>query len=248
MIHFFDSNCLIGARNIYREGSLKTLEDFVEMMNLCGIDKAIVSHSCAKESNMMTGNLLLADEIGNDDRFIQQWMVMPACVDEFPDEGKLLMLMKKHHVKCVRLEPATFHYSLEPYAFGGLAAMLSKNKIPVFIDRCQTDLEHLARFLNTYPDLTVILTDTGYRDMRQLTYLLKAFSNLHIETSTFVTHNGVKLLVEQFGAHRIIFGSGMPKASAAASVSLIRYSDISDEDKEKIAHGNIERLLGEVMI
>lgn len=248
MIKFFDSNCMVGTRNVCREGSLKTLDDFIEMMDICGIDKAIVSHSCARESNMMMGNLLLDDVIGNNSRFIRQWVVMPSCADEFPPADELLKFLIKHNVKCVRLEPATYHYSLEPYAFGELAGILTDNQIPVFMDRCQTNLEYLAKFLGYYPDLKIILTDTGYRDMRQLKYLLNAFDNLYIETSTFVTHNGIKYFVEEFGANRIIFGSGMPKASATASTSLIRYCDISNEEKEKIAYGNIERLLGEVMI
>lgn len=248
MIKFFDANCTIGKRNVHLEGSPKTMDDFVDMMRICGIEKAIVNHSCAREHDMMLGNLMLSEEISDRPEFIKQWSIMPACVDEFPDKEELFVQMKKHNVKCVRIDPASFQYSLEPFSFGEFAKPLAEKSIPVFVDKSQIMPDQITNILRYYPDLKFILTDVGYRSMRQLKYLMKEFDNLYIETSTFVSHNGIKHFVEEFGAERFIFGSGMPKASSAASVSLIRYSDISNQDKEKIAHKNIETLLKEVRL
>ena len=69
--------------------------------------------------------------------------------------------------------------------------------------------------------------------------------NLYTECSNFVINNAVEHFCKYHGAEKMLFGSGIPNASAAASVSLIRYANISEEEKQLIACGNITRLLEE---
>ena len=61
-----------------------------------------------------------------------------------------------------------------------------------------------------------------------------------------MVHNGIKEICSRYGAERVIFGSGAPENSVAAAVSLVRYSDISDEEEELIASGNLLKLLEEM--
>ena len=80
MINFIDSNCMVGRRMFCREGSPKTTEDIINIMDRAGIDKSVAFHSVAKENDPKTGNDFLEDEIGGNDRFIRQWIVMPDCL------------------------------------------------------------------------------------------------------------------------------------------------------------------------
>ena len=56
----------------------------------------------------------------------------------------------------------------------------------------------------------------------------------------------IEEIAEKFGAQRLIFGSGMPGLSGAASVALITYAKLDDTRKQMIAAGNLDRLLQEV--
>ena len=72
--------------------------------------------------------------------------------------------------------------------------------------------------------------------------------NLYLETGTFLMHNGFRHFCDNMGADKLLFGSGVPDGSIAASVSQLLLSDISEEEKEKIASGNLKRLLAEVKL
>jgi predicted TIM-barrel fold metal-dependent hydrolase len=49
--------------------------------------------------------------------------------------------------------------------------------------------------------------------------------------------------VSRFGASRVIFGSNLPIDDPFASLMLVTDGDFSDDDREKIARGNLERLV-----
>ena len=93
--------------------------------------------------------------------------------------------------------------------------------------------------------MKVIYTDLGYANDRGLMSLIKLFDNLHIETSSYGTLDGIEFVTNKYGAERLVFGSGMPYFSASASVSRILFAKIKDDDKETIAYKNILRLTGE---
>jgi predicted TIM-barrel fold metal-dependent hydrolase len=49
--------------------------------------------------------------------------------------------------------------------------------------------------------------------------------------------------VKTLGAEKILFGSGFPCHSPHAAVLDVLHAEISDQDKEKIAAGNLEKLI-----
>lgn len=249
MISFIDSNCMIGRRMMSREGDLKSTEDILTLMDELGITQAVVYHSVAKEADMKLGNSLLPEETKGMDRFIKQWTVMPNIWNEFFDASVLLEEMKAQNITSVRLLPKSFGYSLKPYACGSLIDSLAAHKIPIFIDRNQlSDWDALYELCTSYPDARFVLCNTTYHCTRFLIPIVAACHNLYVETSTFLMHNGIQHFCDQFGAHRMIFGSNAPEASMAAGVSLIRYANISSAEEQMIASENIKRLLGEATL
>jgi len=247
MIQFIDANCRLGRRNIRREGSLETTEELAVLMEKCGVEQAIVCHSVAVEGNVKLGNDLLAKEMAGMECFLKQWVVMPNVWDDFMAPGQLLSEMKRNDVRCVRMYPTAFKHSLKPYAARELINALTSHKVPIFIDMGQlASWDELYGLCADYPDARFVICDTGYRCLRWLCPILDACSNLYVETSTMVSHNGIRELCRSFGAERFLFGSKAPEYSLAAAVSLIRYSDITEGEKEKIAAGNLLRLLEEV--
>ena len=247
MIQFIDANCKIGRRNIRREGALETTEELAVLMEKCGVEQAIVYHSVAAEGNVKLGNDLLAKEMAGMECFLKQWVVMPNVWDDFMAPGQLLSEMKEANVRCVRMYPAAFKHSLKSYAAGKLMAVLAEHNVPVFIDKSQlSSWDELYELCRDYPEVKLVICDTGYRCLRWLCPIMDSCPNLYVETSTMVSHNGIRELCRNFGAERFLFGSGAPEYSMAAAVSLIRYSDITEREMEKIAAENLLRLFKEV--
>lgn len=249
MISFIDANCMLGQRMNVREGSLKTTQDVVEMMDRVGIVRAICYHSVAKENVPAVGNPLLNDEVGEDSRFLKQWVVMPNFWEEYMDPDRLLVEMKANGVTSVRMCPQHHAFSMAPYSAGELIEALTEKNVPIFIEKDQIPTwEDVHKICKNFPQARFVLLEPGYRCVRQLAPILKQCDNLWVETSNLLMHMGISEFCKFHGAERLIFGSGAPLQSMAAAVSQIRYSDISEKEMKMIASENITRLLGEVSL
>lgn len=246
---FIDARCQLGRRGMFREGEPVTKTDILELMDRCDIEKAIAYHSIAKEGDMKAGNLELLKDTQDDDRFIRQWVAMPSAFGEFMSVDELLTGMKEHGVSSVRLFPKTHGFSLKPYAMGKFMAAMAEHKIPVFMTYNESgEQDALYGLLTDYPQVNFVISDISYREERKMFPILQQCKNLYIGTGNYVVHGGVKTMCEYFGAERMIFDTGLPTGSATAAVSLICFAEISQEEKELIAHGNIERMLSEVKL
>lgn len=248
MINFIDANCMIGKRMSSLEGVPQTACEISEVMKRSGITSAIVYHCMADETDAVFGNECLDDEIGLFDCFMKQWVVMPSFFGEFLKPEKLLEEMKRNNVKTVRLMPQKHGYSTKPYSMGPLVSALSECKIPIFIGGAQVSFDDIYSLGKDYPEATFVICEPGYRSARQYAPILETSKNIYLETSNYCHHNGIKDVCREFGAQRLIFGSGMPNGSQTAATSIVRYSDISDEEKTLIASGNILKMLEEVSL
>ena len=248
MLDFIDARCMLGRTGQLREGAVASVNEIIQLMEHCNITQAVAYHSIAKECDLLAGNEQLIDATKDYPMFLRQWCVMPNTFGEFLKPENLLQKMKENHVTSVRMFPKTCDFSLHPRALGKLMRALTDCHVPVFIDLCQLDWESLYRLCRDYPQVSIVLTEPGYRGNRQLESILLDCPNLYLGTSNYVIHNGLETFCKYFDASRLIFESGIPTGSACASVALVNYANISKEEKELIAHGNISRLLSEVCL
>ncbi|MBE6911949.1 MAG: hypothetical protein E7473_05435 [Ruminococcaceae bacterium] len=245
-IEFFDCEASFGLRGFKRENMPTTKEEMLSKFDRYGIDYALMRYEFANNGFIKDGDLELCDVIKDDERLFPMWYVMPHYTGEFPAPEELVALMKEKNVKACAIQGAS--WTVGEFSCGELFDVLGKHKIPLLvpISRIPNGYNGLYEILKNHGDLRVILTGVGYTSLRDLYPLLSMFPNLYISTSTYKAYEGVEDTVERFGAERLIFGSGMPDLSGAASVALITYARISDEDKQKIASGNLKKLLSEV--
>ncbi len=138
-------------------------------------------------------------------------------------------------------------FSLEEWSCGVLLSTVEEHQVPLFIGLDQVDWRSVQEILSRHPALRVVLTDVSYRVDRNLSPLLDRFAGLSIETIGYKVHRGIEEICRRFGAERPVFGSGMPVYSGAAAVTMIRYARISEKERQMIAHGKLERMLGGVV-
>ena len=245
---FFDCNCSFGARGIVNPGSFWKVEDLIRKMECYGIRKALVYHAMAREYNPLEGNRMLMDEIGRYPQLIPVWVAAPHHTGEFPKAEELEKQLMVNGVRAVRIFPAALehNYCIAAWNCGELFTMLQSCGIPLFIGLDQLDWGQIYTLCSEYADLKVVLMDVDYGIDRNLYALLKQFDNLYIETHRYKVHYGIEEICGRFGAHRLLFGSGLPVYSGASAVSMINYAQISEKEKQMIAYENMEMLLGGV--
>ncbi|WP_020663243.1 amidohydrolase family protein [Amycolatopsis benzoatilytica] len=118
----------------------------------------------------------------------------------------------------------------------------------------------LAGVLDRYPDLRFVLGHWGefipfYLDRldeampRRLTKLDRTFRE-YFQRNVFITPSGMfsqaqlRYCVDTVGVDRILHAVDFPMIGNEGAAAFLAESDLSDEDKDKIAHGNADKLLG----
>ena len=244
-LRLFDANAMVGRWPTERL-AFHRVEDLVRTMDYVGIEEALVWHSLSRFYDPMEGNGVLLEELRGYSRLHPCWVLVPPFTSEAGTVEEMMAGMRGHGVRAVKFFPKEHGFKLRSWNMGGLLEALERERVPVLLDADQVDLEEVHALCEAYPRLPVVLSRTGYRQMRTLFALLAQHENFHIEISTFLLYRGVEEVVDKFGAEHLLFGTGMPIHDPAGAATKLRYAEVDDETKEMIAQGNLERLLGQV--
>lgn len=253
---FFDCNARIGKPGKSAPGAYHTCEGLVKEMDYLGISEAIVHHVAAAGASAGNGRLL--DEIASEERLHGSWVLPVHYQIDFPDPDKAVDEMLSLGVKVARIFPPYYHVGLvADWASGGLFRALASHRVPLMIAGSQLgqhpddtrpgySAQNVYDICRSYPRLPVVIVHLNWSATRILHPLMHACPNLLVEISYYSSHRGVEFLAQQFGADRILFGTGMPETGPGVALALVMYADVSEEARRAIAGGNIRRLLSEV--
>ena len=245
---YFDCGVEIGIRRIMNPGSFYETTELLRKMKYYGIEKALAYHSLSTGYHPATGNDILMEQVADIPELLPCWVVMPHHTGEFPEPQALRQSMKRRGVRAVKMCPANHGYSTAEWNCGELFSMLAQCKAPLTLGYDQTSPDAVHNILENHPGLVIILTNLPNGCARNVYPLLKKFPELYLETIGFKPLEGVEDVCEKFGAGRLIFGSGAPLYSGGAAIGMLSYASISEEEKDMIAHKNLEQLLERVSL
>ncbi len=249
-IPFFDSNCWLG--NPFPPSLRKIperAEELLEVMDYCGIEKAVVSSSLALNYNVLYGNKKLLGVIKGNSRLYGAAVLLPGHSGELGDLSEYISFLISNKVVMVRLFPRTHNFALSDYCMGTLLKLLEANKIPVILWHTQTSWEEMDRLCRAYPRLPIIIEGVGrklFYDNRIFYPLLKKHRNLFLETHNLTNYLGLDDLVEQLGAEKLIFGTCTSKNDPEAALMPVVYGNFSLEEKKMIAGENLYSLISSI--
>ena len=247
-LRFFDANVTVGrpqSETLY--DPLGTPEALRRYTQGCALQGALVWHWAQMQGHPESANPLLESYRAAAPGVEVCWAVLPAATQEQP---RLLERLVENRVAAVRLFPEAHRYLMNRVVWGDLLSALADRKVPVVLS-----LEHgvswdqVYRLLADYPSLTCVLCDIGTWSMDRYTYpLLAAYPNVYVETSMLsLEDGGTEAAIRRVGAQRLVFGTGMPRRYAEATMLQLTHADLDLQDKQAIAAGNILRLMkGEV--
>ncbi len=176
---------------------------------------------------------------------------LPFPLDELLDR------MAEAGVRAVRFFPGHLKFPIEDWALGPILEVLEEGRVPVFFDptpqlratdRDMTDWDALVRICKAHPKLPVIATEQRMYWYDRTWYpALEACDNLHIELSPFWMYKGIEFVCREYGADRLIFGTRLPVRDAGTTIAQLQYAEVSEQEKQAIAGGNLRRLLAEAL-
>jgi predicted TIM-barrel fold metal-dependent hydrolase len=247
-LRLFDCDIACGRGTTALPRELEVPDDVIAEMDHSGIDEALVWHRDAFERAFEAGNARIG-ELDPYPRLHPVMTVVPACSDEMPAPEECIRRLRADDVRVVRVFPVQHHFLLNPLAVGDLFDLFVAYAIPVMagLGQIPGGYDGVYRLMRDFPALRFILTATGcWGEDRFFRPLLKTYPGFHITTNRMETAGQIEGLVNCLGHEQILFGSGLPWNYAGGPILMIARAGLSDEAREAIAHGNIERLLAEV--
>ena len=240
---FWDCNLNYGPQTATE--NLKCCADIDELsaeMKNAGITGGLVIKTI-KEA--ILANNSLAEEIKNHKTLKGVWQILPSCTNEIPSPHELPKLMKQNNIAAITINPKEHRYLPRKNVIGDYMEMARERKIPVLMNTSRgLSLEQIDDIMQDFPDLTVILTyDNCWGSDRLLRPFLNSYQNLRLDMTYMLTDCGLPDMLKKYPAEKILFGSGFPASYMGAHMLVIKHAEINEEDKIKIAGGNLKKLL-----
>ncbi len=242
---FFDANILYGVpsqRRMYRP--ISNIETLLSKLQEFGIDKAIVHREEQFFSSPVSSNAQLAADISLIDNLWGIWTMLPPHCNEMPSSGTILSEMKRNRIIGWQFFPGQNQYLFHWRVMKTWFELAEKNRIPLFIDFAFVAERDLLEVMDKYPELTVILRNSNvWPSDRILRPFLSEFPNVYMETSYYLTADGIESLVADGFGKQILFSTHFQEMHVGGPMLMLKHANISESEKSLIAAKNLERIL-----
>ena len=102
------------------------------------------------------------------------------------------------------------------------------------------DFEYLS---GQYPEARWVVTQQMWSGFNGVLHLMWRRKNIYLDTSWLHMRDTLEMVRGEFGIERLLFGIGN-RAQYGAAVAALAHAEFSDAEREAVAHGNLEKLLG----
>ena len=212
--------------------------------------KALKNHGVSRSLAISTVGLLHNHGDGNAETLRvcnEQPMLIPvATIDPrgyFGPPGMLAKL-KEQGFRMFRFFPMLQEWRLDHAAFCDILDEMEPLNLPVMMQARETGYPTaLVKSLDGHK-ANFILEGVSFENLAEAVSVMRKHENVYLDTRELNVPGALRFVVDQIGAHRIVFGSGCLRSSLASSLRYVTESEITDEHKSSILGGNIKRLLG----
>lgn len=247
---YFDCFAAIGRRASKDPEAPWTTEQLLAEMERCQVHGALVVSHLAKEVHPTVGNPIVTETCNNHPRLYPCWVGLPHHTGEFPKPDALLNDMAANGVRALKIYPRHYKHAVDARTLGTLLGALQEARIVLIVDRgerdtaAQIEWTEIAWICQNFPNLPLLLHSVRWEATRHLVPLADDYANLYFEFSNYQGNRMLEFWCERIGHERLLFGTQAPEKSIGAARAYVDYSDLSHEQRQAIAGGNLQRLLG----
>ena len=239
---YFDALFPLGRTNGAVKESPSTEEEALALMDRFSVEEALVFSTAARDVNPDIGNAALTSVRSS--RFHRVFAFDTAYTAR---RSPALFLDNAcgNGAKAILVNPGLgeIRVSRSP-RLAELAALVSERSMPLIVAHpAGLDWYDLADLCVRFPDLCVLAWEQRSRSNRPLFDALSLAPNLIAILSSIWQSQMVEAICNHFGADRLVFSLGLPGLHAASFPAVVSYAHISDQDREAIACGNLQRML-----
>lgn len=242
-VKYFDTNVIVGKRGYIESGALWRSEDIIKVMKDAGIAGGLVYAGWARDYTPVYGNGRLVEELDKaQGYFYSCYAIMPGVLGCAPSPDEVIEDIKKKKMAAAVMFPKSQTYLPTETVMGEYYSALEKAEVLLIVEEAEISLSDLDNLLTLHPSLNVLLAGVSWENCERSAALAKKYSNLYFDTSKMENKEELECAVKNIGGGRLVFSSGLPFASPEKVMGIIENAEISDEEKQIIASGNVIRL------
>lgn len=240
----FDANARFGCGAAVTP-MFATAKDLLSHMDRLGVQRAVAWHAACREASPSALNRDMVKEIartaGASGRIIPALAFSPVMLYERNGLADFLRLLQRVKTRALRFISAKWNFTFAQNELILRAA--AKFKPVVFCEISDIEKSDLLECAHCFPQIKFVLMNLMWGRHAFAYDLMRRAKNIFVETSLFHVEGDIELAVKHFGAERLLFGLGS-KANYGAPIAALARARVAAAAREKIAHGNLERMLG----
>ena len=244
-LDFFDVNCWWDPAHFSAFQRYGSFEEYYASFKKRGIKKAVLTTAESLVYGEASGNETMLSLISGHDDLYGAMVLTPDLMINGVDVGAYIGRMVEQKAVIARVFPRTNRHSIKTWVMGDIFKVLSERRIPLMIWHAETSWDTIDALCAEYPDLPVIVEGNDVKLLyhnRHYIPLFKKHKNLYLETHNVILHNEVDYFAK-LDAERLLFGTYHLYNTPDAAMSQIVMGDFGADQKQLIAHGNLERLI-----
>lgn len=227
-------------------------EAMLAVMDRCGVRRACFSSHLAIGPDAAAGNDYTASMVARwPDRFLGYITINPHQ----DPAGEVERWQNSPQMVGVKLHPDlhSYHVAGEKYRPAWELADRTRRYVLVhtFASSPYCDPDYFGEIAARYPNASILLghsgaTDTGFEKSIRVA---KAHENIYLELcGSWMTGKWLQTLVQEIGAHRVIYGSDFPFIDMRYSLGRALFAPITPEERLLVMGGNMRRLIAQAVI
>lgn len=247
-VPFFDCNAWLDPGDPERFRPAPDYGATVAALREKGVKRILMTNAECLKYEPKTGNERLERLIAGAEGVYGCMVLAPDPFATRPEWENYIAKRRENGFAAARMHPKLLYHSLADYACGGLYSALCDTGTPLILPHSETTWDAVHSLCSRWPGLNVIAEGSGDTKLlyhnRDYLALLAQHPNLYLEMRFAVVFDEIETICAKIGAEKLLFGTRYPYHNPGIPESAVVFADISDEEKNLIAHGNLERLCG----
>lgn len=231
------------------DGMNQSVSGLLKNMDRLSIQKALVMPFKPMDYHLAKANQSLSAVITPfRDRLVGAARIDPWQPTALADLEKAVQTLE---LKALFLDPWQEQFRADLEITDGLINYAQENSLPVIIASgfpWRSEALQVLKVALRWPEVPIIMTNGGQINISGLgqadvTLAMRKADNLIIETAGVYRQDFLEECIEEFGAQRVLFGSGAPFFDQAFEIKRVDLLKVDSQKKQAIQAGNALKLL-----
>jgi len=225
-------------------------EGMIHMMDICGIDKTIISPTPGIVSDIVYGNDLMLESIRKHRGRLYGACIVNGNYPELSVDELHRCFSEDEHVVLIKLHPFLSLCKMNDARMKGIYEFASERKLFILVHTWLDNDPYgnqdiFAGVAKDYPDVNWLMGHSGGPyGSHHAVEIARELPNVFLDlTLSMIPARQVEYFVAEVGADRVIFGTDNPFIDPRPQIGRLCLADISQEDRVKIMGGNARRYI-----